>query len=113
MIFSTLYFILPAGTVTSTPSPVRRPGIAQHLVELQDAAFDERLIVLGVLVLGVFGDVPEFLAGLDTLRDLLALHRLEVVELVLELAQALGSENRVLFGLSHASHLLPCEEQAP
>src|SRR5664279_2535617 len=34
--------------------------VANHPFELEDAAFDEGLLLLGVLVFGIFGDVAEF-----------------------------------------------------
>ena len=59
-------------------------------VERLDAALDERLLVLGVLVLGVLGDVAVLLGVVDALRDLRALDVDELVELGAQPLEAFG-----------------------
>ena len=71
-------------------------ALREDLVDLDDAALDPRLLVLGVVVLGVLGDVAELLGFLDALADLTTANRLEVAELVLELGLTLGSERDLL-----------------
>ena len=50
---------------------------------------EHRLLVLGVVVLGVLGDVAELARNADPLRDLAALFGLEVLDLLPELLVAL------------------------
>ena len=50
-------------------------GAAQPLFELGDPLLEQRLLVLGVVVLGVLGDVAELARLLDPLRDLAPLGR--------------------------------------
>src|ERR1700733_14371345 len=69
---------------------------AQLLLQLRDAALDHRLLVLGVVVLGVLGDISELPRLLDPLGDLPALLGGEQLELVLELLQTFRGEDYVL-----------------
>ena len=69
---------------------------AQLLLQLRDPALEHRLLVLGVVVLGVLGDVAELARLLDALGDLAALRRGEQLELVLELLETFGGEDDVL-----------------
>ena len=62
---------------------------AQPLLELGDPLLEQGLLVLGVVVLGVLGDVAELPRLLDPRGDLAALDGREVVDLRLELVQAL------------------------
>ena len=48
-------------------------GSAQALFELGDALLEQRLLVLGVVVLGILGDVAELARLLDPLGDLASL----------------------------------------
>ena len=50
---------------------------------------EQRLVVLGVVVLGVLGDVAELARDADALRDLAALLVRQVLDLLLELLVAL------------------------
>jgi len=64
-------------------------GAPQALLELGDPLFEQRLLVLGVVVLGVLGDVSELPRLLDPRRDLTPLRGREVLDLVLQLVQPL------------------------
>ncbi len=68
-------------------------GPAQALSERVDAGLEHGLLVLGVLVLRVLGDVPEVARGPDAVCDFVALDAREVLDLLLEPLQALGGEN--------------------
>jgi hypothetical protein len=52
-----------------------------------DSPFDERLLVLGVLVFGVLGDVAVFLGVVDSTRDFGSTDVDELVELFPDLLQ--------------------------
>ena len=69
-------------TLTTEPTPTASVetlvGVddlrgAQAILELRDALLEHRLLVLGVVVLGVLGDVTELARFLDALGDLAAL----------------------------------------
>jgi hypothetical protein len=60
-------------------------GAAQLVLELRDALFQHRLLVLGVVVLGVLGDVPELPGLLDPIGDFAPLIGLQVLQLALPL----------------------------
>jgi hypothetical protein len=62
---------------------------AQLLGQLRDAALEHRLLVLGVVVLGVLGDVPELPRLLDAFGHLAALLGGQQLELGLELRPGL------------------------
>src|SRR3990172_13379375 len=68
---------------------VDHSGAAQHLLDLQNPALDERLIVFGVVIFGVFREVAELLGLLDALGDLFPTGALEVLDLLFELVQTL------------------------
>ncbi len=53
---------------------------------------EHRLLVLGVVVFGVFGDVPELAGNTNPLGNLAALLGLEIIDLLPELLVALGGE---------------------
>ncbi len=72
----------------------------QLLLQLGDPALEHRLLVLGVVVLGVLGDVAELPRLLDPLGDLATLLGREQLELVLELLQTFWGEDYVLRHLS-------------
>ncbi len=59
--------------------------VANHPFELENASFDERLLLLGVLVFGIFGDVAELFRLTNSFVDFSAMNGLELVELFLEL----------------------------
>jgi hypothetical protein len=59
---------------------------------------EHRLLVLGVVVLGVLGDVAELAGDPDPLRDLAALLGLQVLDLLLELLVPLCGEDDFLQG---------------
>src|SRR5829696_7285248 len=75
---------------------------AELVLELRDPRLEHRLLVLGVVVLGVLGDVAELARLLDALRDLAAAGDGEVLDLLLELLESFGGEDDVLL---HASSL--------
>src|SRR4029079_1953799 len=63
--------------------------ILDQRLERLDAALDERLLVLGVLVLGVLGEVAVLLGVVDPLRDLRTAHGNHLLELLAELLEAI------------------------
>ena len=63
---------------------------------MRDPRLEHRLLVLGVVVLGVLGDVAELACLLDPLSDLAALLGGEEIELRLELLESLWGEDDVL-----------------
>src|SRR5262245_61175548 len=65
----------------------------QALLELSDAVLEHRLLVLGVVVLGVLGDVSELACDPDAIGDLAPLLGREVVDLFLQLLVTLGGED--------------------
>ena len=69
---------------------------AQLVLERRDARLEHRLLVLGVVVLGVLRDVAELARFLDALGDLAALVVREVLDLGLQLVEAFRSEEDVL-----------------
>src|SRR5712692_4638715 len=70
--------------------------VEEALLELGDPVLEHRLLVLGVVVLRVLGDVAELARLLDALGNLATLLGREVVDLLLELLVALCSEDYVL-----------------
>ena len=62
---------------------------ADALLEMGDPLLEQRLLVLGVVVLGVLHDVAELASVLDPLGDLATLHGRHVLELLAELLQTL------------------------
>ena len=62
-------------------------GVLDQRLEGLDPAFDERLLVLGVLVLGVLGQIAVFLGVVDPVGDLGPLDRDHLVELGSELLE--------------------------
>src|SRR4051812_6746197 len=62
--------------------------VLDHRLEGLDPALDERLLVLGVLVLRVLGEVAVLLGVVNPLRDLGTAHREHLVELRAELVEA-------------------------
>ena len=100
-------------TLTFVPTPtdvggdvlgVDHAGRPQLLLEPGDAVLEQRLLVLGVVVLGVLGDVAELARLADAVGHLAALVDLELLDLLLELLVAVWGEDDVLF---HSSHR-PC-----
>src|SRR5215469_15705256 len=71
--------------------------VADHRLELHDAAFDERLLLFGILVFRVFGDIAEFFGLADAIVHLFAVDGLELVKLGLELAQSVGGQYGLFF----------------
>ena len=105
--WSLTWTVVPMLT-TSVPtlSRVDHGRGAQLLLELGDLRLEHRLLVLGVVVLGVLGDVAELARLLDARGDLAALLRREVLELALELLETVRREDDVL---GHERDLEPCE----
>jgi len=85
---------LPPSSLTWTTEPTRRR--AELVLELRDPRLEHRLLVLGVVVLGVLRDVAELARLLDASGYLAAALSREVLELGLEIGQAFGGENDVL-----------------
>src|SRR2546423_3720555 len=71
-------------------------GVLDQRLERLDPALDERLLVLGVLVLGVLAEVAVLLGVVDPLGDLRPLDRGHLVELRPELVEAIPGEIRRL-----------------
>jgi hypothetical protein len=57
---------------------------------------EHRLLVLGVVVLGVLADVPELAGNADAIRDLPPSVGREILDLVLQLLVTLWSEDHFL-----------------
>ena len=64
-------------------------GVLDQRRERLDAAFHERLLVLGVLVLGVLRDVAVLLGLVDARGNLGPLHVDQLVELLADLLEAI------------------------
>ena len=81
-------------------------GVPHQLLEQKDPAFDETLLVLGVVVLGVLVDVAEFLRLADALGDLGSALVPEHLELGLQAVQTFLRKvyDLVVF---HGSHQKP------
>src|SRR5207245_4140414 len=71
-------------------------GVLEPLLEHRDAGLEVGLVVLRRVVLGVLGDVAELPRDADPLGDLAATHGGEVLDLLLELLEALGGQNDFL-----------------
>src|SRR5581483_7639219 len=70
--------------------------VLQALLEHRDAGLEMGLLVLGRVVLGVLGDVAELARSTDAVRDVAAPVYGQVLDLGLELLEALGRENDFL-----------------
>ena len=66
---------------------------AQLILQRVDARLEHGLLVLGVVELGVLGDVAEVTRSADALRYLVALDAREVLDLFLEAPEALRREH--------------------
>src|SRR5258706_1150598 len=64
-------------------------GVLDQRLERLDPALDERLLVLGVLVLGVLREVAVLLGVVDPLGDLRPADRQDLLELLAELLEAI------------------------
>ena len=97
-VFSSLTWTIEPTWTTSVETSLASTTVrrAQPLLELGDPLLEHRLLVLGVVVLGVLGDVAELARLLDALGDLAALVGRRSLELVLELLEAFGGEDDVL-----------------
>src|SRR3954447_19494096 len=71
-------------------------GSEQPVLELGDLVVEHGLLVLGVVVLRVLGDVAELACDADALGDLAALLAPQKVDLLLEFLVALGCEDDFL-----------------
>jgi hypothetical protein len=69
---------------------------AQPVLELGDLLLEHRLLVLGVVVLGVLRDVAELPGILDPLGHLLAAHGGKVLDLGLQILETLRCEDDFL-----------------
>src|SRR4029450_9629399 len=72
---------------------VDHAGAAELLLEVGDLLLEHRLLVLGVVVLSVLGDVPELARLLDALGHLAAAVAAEEIDLGLELLEAFRCKN--------------------
>src|SRR5829696_10092163 len=77
-------------------APGDHARVQEALLELRDLVLEHRLLVLGVVVLGVLGDVAELARDTDPVRDLAPLLGREQLDLLLQLLIALGRENDFL-----------------
>src|SRR5262249_37711931 len=75
-------------------------GPPQPVLQRGDPLLEHRLLVLGVVVLGVLRDVPELPRLLDAVSNLAALVVLEVLEFLLELLEPLGGDQCLACQLS-------------
>jgi len=69
--------------------------VADQLLDFQDAALDEGLLLLRVLVLGVLRDVAKFFSVADAFVDFAPVNGLELVELFFELLQAFFGKHQI------------------
>ena len=83
-------------TLRSTSRFVDHARVQEPFLELRDLVLEHRLLVLGVVVLGVLGDVAELAGDADPVRDLAALLGREHLDLLLQLLVALRRENDFL-----------------
>src|SRR4051812_37457862 len=74
-------------------------GVAKPLLQRRDPVLEQRLLVLGVVVLSVLGDVAELSRDPDPLRDLAAFVVRQVLDLLLELLVPLRSKDDFLHNL--------------
>src|SRR5512144_3279439 len=81
-------------------------GPAHAVLERSDPLLQHRLLVLGVVVLGVFCDVPELPRLLDAISNLAALVLLQVLELLLELLESLRGDQCLARQLSSIPSLV-------
>src|SRR5579875_1896104 len=88
-------------------------GRSQLVLEGRDPRLEHRLLVLRVVVLGVLGDVPELARLLDAIRDLAPTRRREVVQLRLEVGEALRGEDDVLWHGDQTCVRVICESTTP
>ena len=102
--WSLTWTLTPTATLLVSRSLASIDGrAAEPLLHLRDPLLEHRLLVLGVVVLGVLGDVAELARLLDPLGDLAPARRLQLLELRLELLEPFGCDQ----GLSrHVSNLL-------
>jgi len=71
--------------------------ILQHVLQRQNAAFYKRLLVLGIVVLGVLVDVAFFHRRVQTLGHLLAAHGLQMMQFFFQfLLTFFGQKGRLL-----------------
>jgi hypothetical protein len=83
-------------------------GAAQPLFELGDPALQQRLFVLGVVVLGVLGDVAELARFLDPRRNFTTFRRREVLDFLFELLEPFWGDDGLATHLSNLA--LVCGE---
>ena len=85
----------------------------EPLLELGDPVLQHRLLVLGVVVLGILGDIAELAGNANPLRYFAALFGLEIIDLLPELLVALGGEYDFLQSdLLNASNALSLAREA-
>ena len=108
---------LASSTSTRLPNPttsrlrldLAHLGGEQLLADAQDLRLQVRLVVLGVVVLGVLLEVAPLARGLDALGDLAAGDGLELFELGLERGLRLGGHDN---GIAQAQHFSPPERNS-
>jgi hypothetical protein len=63
--------------------------VANHRLDFENSPFDERLLLLGIFVLRVFGDVAELFGLADALVDFAAMVGLQIFEFLLEFLETI------------------------
>lgn len=83
---------------------VDNTGVAQLVLDMGNPRLDVRLLVLGVVVLGVLCDIAELARNANPVGDLAALVGAQHLDFLRELLVALGGEKYVLqdYGLQEA-----------
>src|SRR5262245_43456746 len=85
-------------------------GPSQTILKRGDSLLQHRLLVLGVVVLGVLRDVPELARRLDAIGHLATLVGLEELEFLLQLLEPLGGDQCLacqLFSIPSLSGVCP------
>jgi len=71
--------------------------IANHALKLKNPSFDERLLLLGILVLRIFGDIAELFGLANPLVDFSTMDGFELIELSLELFEPVARQYDLFF----------------
>src|SRR6266513_5163461 len=88
-------------------------GVLDHLLEREDPALQERLVVLRLLELGVLREVAEFHGGVNALGHTLTAGGLQLVELGLDLLQTIRGDVDRLLKVVHWSLRYLCARFPP
>ena len=87
---------LPSATTSGGGGAVLHVRAQQLLPQRGDARLEVRLLVLGVVVLGVLLEVAPLARGLDAVGDLASALRLEPLDFLLERSEALGGHGNAV-----------------